>query len=920
MAQIKFYRGLKEKYNQEELVDCIYFSTDSQEIIVNGISYGGNQGIEDVTYDNGTLTISKKDQEPISYDLSELLNFNTQLPDDLTTPTKIGGLASGTSVATLKTKTLSQLFEDILFEEIQPTIQNPSCSITPKGSWANGGIYEVGSAAPSSEEDFNVSFNRGTCTVVGQPTKYRAGEETGRDIKLGTSALASDSKITLGTMTYNLTVNYGEGDTLLTSKGNKATNANPNPLTAGSVKSSCSIYGTYPYFSNGTNASTSSKESTFPTSFVSDQKLKLYKWTDTLIGAKFASEAQHSTRLEFLYPALKTVSKVEFYNTVSNAWEVFSSNNYTLQEAEQKNINGEQIDYMKLTTTGSYQGEIQLRFTVANDISKMMKTRAAVNTLAANDVSLLSTSGREEGVASFAVNFEPKKQAPLDARSLVPTKADLINPDTYASNNAYSGMLVVVQDEGAIYLLTDIAKVSQSDYSGWKRLDAGSVTDALVYKGTIGSGGTLETLPTTYQVGWTYKIVTTGTYAGNVCEVGDMLIAIVSRSGSGNLDSDWTVVQSNVDGAVIGPETSLDNHIATFSGTTGKVIKDSGVDVTSLISDVPDANKYVRTKGQWSKLTGIYDLGELGSYNNLAEAASQKEVCTNQDNQILTFKITSSYGEENGFVINIISGDKIYQSLYWKQATYPEMVRTLTVTDGEVDNPAWQVNTDNIVNYVTGPSLFALTTESTDEQIRNALQYPGLNKQPITKEDLDFCIKTGRYLVDAVMRNPVWVGWDGSSYTFTMVGMSSPKSSPSLGVVSIEPQDDGTFKVPEKGNGKKSVIITGSNTVNGYALSKNPVLGGKDILLTEFTPLEDTVTSEEELTPTAEDSVNQAVAKLFRAILNNEQVDSEAINKIKSSLGLDQNLSYTPTSSALSGKTMTEAIDYVSDSLEWYEA
>jgi hypothetical protein len=73
-----------------------------------------------------------------------------------------------------------------------------------------------------------------------------------------------------------------------------------------------------------------------------------------------------------------------------------------------------------------------------------------------------------------------------------------------------------------------------------------SVNDAMIFKGTIGTGGTLEALPTTHSAGWTYKIITEGTYAGQVCEIGDMIIATTDRSGSGNQDGDWVVVQENL--------------------------------------------------------------------------------------------------------------------------------------------------------------------------------------------------------------------------------------------------------------------------------------------------------------------------------------------------------------------------------------
>lgn len=84
------------------------------------------------------------------------------------------------------------------------------------------------------------------------------------------------------------------------------------------------------------------------------------------------------------------------------------------------------------------------------------------------------------------------------------------------------------------------------DYVG----DAIAASDAMIFKGTIGTGGTVTALPTTYKTGWTYRVITAGAYAGQKCEVGDLIIALVDRDGTGNLDSDWTVAQTNIDGAI----------------------------------------------------------------------------------------------------------------------------------------------------------------------------------------------------------------------------------------------------------------------------------------------------------------------------------------------------------------------------------
>ena len=79
-----------------------------------------------------------------------------------------------------------------------------------------------------------------------------------------------------------------------------------------------------------------------------------------------------------------------------------------------------------------------------------------------------------------------------------------------------------------------------------------AASDAMIFKGTIGTNpdATISVLPNTYMTGWTYRVTTEGTYAGQVCEIGDLVIALVDRSGSGNQDSDWCVAQTNIDGAI----------------------------------------------------------------------------------------------------------------------------------------------------------------------------------------------------------------------------------------------------------------------------------------------------------------------------------------------------------------------------------
>lgn len=56
----------------------------------------------------------------------------------------------------------------------------------------------------------------------------------------------------------------------------------------------------------------------------------------------------------------------------------------------------------------------------------------------------------------------------------------MINAATYAAKNYYQGMLVIVKDTQEVYVLKDIAKITSADYSGWKRVDGGGVTQVVV--------------------------------------------------------------------------------------------------------------------------------------------------------------------------------------------------------------------------------------------------------------------------------------------------------------------------------------------------------------------------------------------------------------------------------------------------------
>ena len=53
------------------------------------------------------------------------------------------------------------------------------------------------------------------------------------------------------------------------------------------------------------------------------------------------------------------------------------------------------------------------------------------------------------------------------------------------------------------------------------------IPDPMIFKGSLGTGGTIPSLPpaSSSNIGFTYKVITAGTYAGQVAKVGDTFIS-----------------------------------------------------------------------------------------------------------------------------------------------------------------------------------------------------------------------------------------------------------------------------------------------------------------------------------------------------------------------------------------------------------
>ena len=107
-----------------------------------------------------------------------------------------------------------------------------------------------------------------------------------------------------------------------------------------------------------------------------------------------------------------------------------------------------------------------------------------------------------------------------------------------------------------------------------ERID--NLPEPMVFKGTLGTGGTIESLPaaSTSNKGFTYIVITDGTYAGTSAKAGDMFISDGST---------WVLVPSANDSSSVLISQTL------TTGSTSITFNHASITATSFISVASEA-------------------------------------------------------------------------------------------------------------------------------------------------------------------------------------------------------------------------------------------------------------------------------------------------------------------------------------------
>ena len=195
------------------------------------------------------------------------------------------------------------------------------------------------------------------------------------------------------------------------------------------------------------------------------------------------------------------------------------------------------------------------------------------------------------------------------------------------------------------------------------------------FRGVVNSTSGLPTV--NYKAGWLYSVQEAGTYAGNVCEVGDLIICIKDYASGSAANSDWAVLQANLDGAVTGPASSVAAHVVVFDGTSGKRIKDSGFTIAASVpanakftdttyNAATDAADGLLTASLHKKLVGIEEGADKTDTANV-KAAGAFMTATNTADDIAdgTTKVVMTAAERTKLT-GIATGAEVNQNAFAK--------------------------------------------------------------------------------------------------------------------------------------------------------------------------------------------------------------------------------------------------------------
>ena len=220
-----------------------------------------------------------------------------------------------------------------------------------------------------------------------------------------------------------------------------------------------------------------------------------------------------------------------------------------------------------------YKGEKN----ISRDINKVTVTHDSLDDTYIDTVRLV-LGDKEKSFKVVSLSAFEKLNTTLNALNISLEK----HPEQVGSSN--------ILGHTRLFDSADSSKDSTRGYSATPKAVANALSEAKKYaddkvselgsilrpKGTLGDSvtDTISELPSDYSIGDVYYVNTPGTYAGHVCERGDMIIAV---DNSGSVKDNWKVFQANLENTISATENFTDGCLIISSGIKGLKTISNGI-------------------------------------------------------------------------------------------------------------------------------------------------------------------------------------------------------------------------------------------------------------------------------------------------------------------------------------------------------
>lgn len=208
-----------------------------------------------------------------------------------------------------------------------------------------------------------------------------------------------------------------------------------------------------------------------------------------------------------------------------------------------------------------------------------------------------------------------------------------------------------------------------------------------------------------YKAGQTWRVAADGIYAGQTCEIGDLIICINDYSDIYS-DEDFIIVQGNINGAVTGTDSSTDGNVVIFSGVSGKVIKDSGINVQDLEQIIAKSHEHQNKDilDSFTKTEEEFVKDTEDKIKELSDTISKRLIHTDP-------YVEDDYLYANGHGLTIESVDEstnkatYYMSGKVKEITFPTSVIVIGGAKNDNCHSSSIIMNSGKVKYIHGGSF-----------------------------------------------------------------------------------------------------------------------------------------------------------------------------------------------------------------------